>query len=96
MINPFQVPTDRREFSPPANIKNAKGEFGEICNNCGGYGFTNGIKGSSTCPDCRGDGIKAVNVRELETQVKKLTLLVGDLIYTLQKHKIFVVQHREG
>ena len=82
---------DKQAFTVPQNIKNSRGELGPICNHCGGYGFTNGIgKGASTCSDCRGDGIAPVNVRELQAQVVRLTNLVGDLITTLQKNKIFI------
>ena len=76
---------DKQVFTIPQNIKNSRGQLGPICNYCGGYGFTNGIKGSATCPDCRGDGIQPVNVRELQTQVMKLTNLVGRLVKTLDR-----------
>lgn len=37
---------------------NHKGKHGPICNNCGGFGFTNiAFKGSRDCAKCKGTGV---------------------------------------
>lgn len=88
--------SEKQSFSVPDTTKNTKGDLGPICNYCGGYGFTNGLKGSSTCPDCHGDGIQPVNVRELYAQVVKITELMGDIITTLQKKRIFITKRSKN
>lgn len=82
---------DKQIFTAPTAGKNITGELGPICNYCGGYGYTNGLGGNSSgCPRCNGDGIEPVDVRELKEQVKKLTLLVGDICSALEKNKILI------
>lgn len=53
--------------------KNSDGHLGDICNYCGGYGFTNIVTGGSKgCPICDGNGIKPVSNEELVKRIKEL------------------------
>lgn len=57
--------------------KNTDGSLGPICNNCGGYGFTNLMTGgAASCVFCHGDGIEPINVRELAGKVDKILNLL--------------------
>lgn len=58
-------------------MKNTDGHLGPICNNCGGYGFTNLINGGSGgCIRCQGEGVEPVNVRELANKVDRILSLL--------------------
>ena len=64
-----------------AYSKNTTGKLGAICNYCGGYGFTNSLKGGSIgCIRCMQTGIEPVDTRKLAEQVEKLTELVKQLV----------------
>ena len=53
--------------------KNVDGHLGTICNNCGGYGFTNNLTGgSSGCQRCNQTGIEPINIKELQEKVNSL------------------------
>lgn len=61
--------------------KNVDGHVGPICNNCGGYGFTNLITGGAGgCHRCDQTGIEPINTRDLAAKVDKLTELVTKLV----------------
>lgn len=53
--------------------KNETGTLGKICNNCGGYGFTNNLQGqSSGCRDCEQTGVAKPTVIELMMEIAEL------------------------
>lgn len=57
----------------PLSHKNVDGHLGPICNNCGGYGFTNSIGGASSgCQHCAQTGIATPDIRTLADVVKDL------------------------
>jgi len=63
-------------------FKNTSGELGPICNNCGGYGYTNTMSrdgSSATCIHCLGSGIdeRAVTAQRLADLEAKLAALTG-------------------
>jgi hypothetical protein len=61
-------------------MKNTNGSLGPICNNCGGFGFTNNIEGGATgCAKCEQTGIQPPDIRELATKVNQLTDMVAQL-----------------
>jgi len=69
--------------------KNIDGVLGEKCNNCGGYGYTMGIKGKSlSCEECERTGVKLPTRRELQTQIseirKDLQMLRKAVLATLE------------
>lgn len=78
-------------FSPDMvkEAPNVGGTKGEVCNNCGGYGFTLGLKGVKlTCHDCGQTGVKELTMAELSALVQSLkqdlTLLKLAIVETLQ------------
>lgn len=53
--------------------KNETGILGKICNNCGGYGFTNNLQGSSSgCFRCDQTGVQKPTVEELQAKIEEL------------------------
>lgn len=71
-----------------SKAKNSDGHLGEKCNNCGGFGFTMGLKGTILqCKICEQTGVKLPSLRELQTQIsnlkKDLHLLKKALLETL-------------
>ena len=56
--------------------KNTDGKLGPICNNCGGFGFTNSILGGSLgCRDCEQTGVVLPTKVELLKQIEELRKL---------------------
>lgn len=53
--------------------KNVDGSKGKICNECGGYGFTYGIRSFIGCIPCKQTGVQPEN---LEQEVKRLKELL--------------------
>jgi hypothetical protein len=53
--------------------KNEDGSKGPICNNCGGYGFTNTLTGGSFgCKECDQTGIALPSKREMLEKIEAL------------------------
>ncbi len=80
--------------------KNRNGQLGQICNNCGGYGFTMNIKGGKLdCLACNKTGVKVLTLSELQAQVNllrnDLTLLKKALLETLQTHQLEIETNPE-
>lgn len=68
------------------DAKNISGKNGEKCNNCGGYGFTMGIKGEKLpCKDCDETGVKAISNRELQARVIALETNMENLRQAILK-----------
>jgi hypothetical protein len=70
---------------------NKNGEIGEVCNNCGGYGFTMNIKGGKLpCMHCKKTGVKELSNQELQKEVynlkKDIQLLRRSLMNDLGFH----------
>ena len=59
--------------------KNSDGHLGPVCNNCGGYGYTGGIRGPQGCMSCDQTGIKTPTRAELQQQIDELRLIVEEL-----------------
>ena len=55
------------------SAKNVNGVLGEKCNNCGGFGYTIGLKGTQlNCVDCEKTGVKLPTRRELQNQISEI------------------------
>ncbi len=88
----------------PADIaegKNTSGQFGKICNNCGGYGYTMALKGGRLpCHYCDSTGVAEISNRELQAEnmaIKKdLDLLRQALIQTLEGHGVTIPTKLNG
>lgn len=66
--------------------KNLTGILGEKCNNCGGYGYTVGLKGTSiNCKDCEGTGVKSPTIRELQNQISDVKKDLDNLRRAIMK-----------
>lgn len=62
--------------------KNETGVLGKICNNCGGYGFTNNLQGqSSGCIQCNQTGVEKPSVDDLQNQVNELKSIIANMKY---------------
>lgn len=71
--------------------KNIDGSKGEKCNNCGGFGYTLGLRGEKlSCKECDGEGVKLLTRKELQNQVfdlkQDLKHLKQALIETIGTH----------
>lgn len=63
---------DFKQLSPN---KNADGHLGPICNNCGGFGYTLGLKGErggGGCHQCNQTGVATPTNQDLENRVASL------------------------
>lgn len=70
----IEIDMDKAMANAPAP-KNTRGELGEICAFCGGFGYTLAIVGNSStvgCPRCFGTGVQPVDTHGLQKQVIKL------------------------
>lgn len=66
----FKVVIDPAMIVPP---KNLDGSLGPKCNNCGGFGYTMGLKGKTIqCAYCDATGVKTPTNRELQDQVSEI------------------------
>lgn len=85
MAEPFELVIDPELIAAP---KNSDGALGDRCNNCGGYGYTTGIKGNSLgCFDCEGTGIKLQTRQELTTRIDKIESMLKNLIVMEAKNE---------
>lgn len=67
------------------NRKNVLGELGERCAYCSGYGFTNGIDGSSKgCHRCDQTGIEPINTRELKEEVDNIKATLAEILILIK------------
>lgn len=56
-----------------AVVKNSDGKLGIICNNCGGYGFTNIVTGGSAgCNKCNQTGVEPISTADLLKRISEL------------------------
>ena len=63
-----------------SETKNVDGRNGPICNNCGGYGFTNLMTGGSGgCRHCEQTGVEPVSNKELVERIRELESKIIEL-----------------
>ncbi len=77
---------DPHKERPTEVIKNTRGDLGDICAYCAGFGYTNNVTGSSSgCQRCLGTGVEPVDTHELNKKVDKLTEMVAQLLKEKEK-----------
>lgn len=64
---------NKRTYIERDNVLKNDGSKGAVCNNCGGYGFTNGLNGAALgCQHCEQTGIQLPSRLELQKQITEL------------------------